>query len=305
MTNNLHTLQNDYWQVGILSETGASVAFGRVKHSTDWLDVMRPTPVEDYGNSSNSASFIMIPWSNRIRDARFQFEGQTHQLEINSPSEGLAIHGDVRQRAWEIAHSDKQRLNLTFDSRDYTGVNFPFAFSAQANYWLDDHDFYMELALKNEDSRPFPGGFGHHPYFVRPEGSMSVLVEIDCDKYYEMTAHMPDSAAVPVTDTVDFRNLRSLPDDALDELLTGRHSEITGRIIYPAWDTQIEMVSDPIYQHTILYCPAGQPFFALEPATNANDGFNLFDQGIAGHGVFVLQPGESQSGVIRLNYQKT
>ncbi len=305
MTNSLHTLQNEFWQVGILPETGASVAFGRVKHSTDWLDVMRPTPVEDYDNSSNSASFVMIPWSNRLRDARFQYDGQTHQLEINQSGEGLAIHGDVRQRVWKVARSDKKRLDLTFDSRDYADVNFPFAFSAKANYWLDEHNFYMELALKNEDAQPFPAGFGHHPYFVRPEGSMGVLVEIDCDKYYEMTAHMPDAAAVAVTDEVDFRNLRSLPETGFDELLTGRHTELTGRIIYPAWNTQIEMVSDPIYEHTILYCPKDQPFFALEPATNANDGFNLLAKGVEGHGVFVLQPGEEKSGVIRLDYQMT
>ena len=58
--------------------------------------------------------------------------------------------------------------------------------------------------------------------------------------------------------------------------------------------------ADTIYEHLIAYAPPEQPFFAVEPVTNANDGFNLFEQGIAGSGVFVLEPGEQQSGTIRL-----
>ena len=36
------TLQNNHWQVGILPETGASIAFGHIKHHNTWVDVMRP-----------------------------------------------------------------------------------------------------------------------------------------------------------------------------------------------------------------------------------------------------------------------
>ncbi|RMG83249.1 MAG: aldose epimerase, partial [Chloroflexi bacterium] len=38
------TLQNAHWQVGILPQTGASIAFGRVRYGGTWVDVMRPTP---------------------------------------------------------------------------------------------------------------------------------------------------------------------------------------------------------------------------------------------------------------------
>ena len=46
-------------------------------------------------------------------------------------------------------------------------------------------------------------------------------------------------------------------------------------------------------EHVILYSPNGEKFFALEPVTNANDGFNLFAQGDTSCGVVVLQPGET------------
>jgi aldose 1-epimerase len=64
----LHLLQNKDWQVGILPETGASIAFGRMRYSGAWVDVLRPTAEADYGNPSKTSSFLMLPWANRIRD---------------------------------------------------------------------------------------------------------------------------------------------------------------------------------------------------------------------------------------------
>jgi len=52
--------------------------------------------------------------------------------------------------------------------------------------------------------------------------------------------------------------------------------------------------------HVLVYTPPGEPSVAVEPMTNASDGFNLYAEGIPGHGVLVLQPGESRSGVVRL-----
>ena len=66
----VQVLENEYWQVGILPETGASIAFGRVRRDDTWVDVMRPTDLADYDNPSQCASFVLMPWSNRIRDLR-------------------------------------------------------------------------------------------------------------------------------------------------------------------------------------------------------------------------------------------
>lgn len=57
-----------------------------------------------------------------------------------------------------------------------------------------------------------------------------------------------------------------------------------------------------MFQHVLLFAPAGKPFFAVEPQSNANDGFNLHDQGIE-NGVFILQPGESKTGTIVLRIE--
>ena len=293
----LYTLENDYWQVGILPETGASVAFARVRQGGQWVDVMRPTDPADYDNPSQCASFVLIPWSNRIRDAKFRFQGQDYQLEVNN-SEGNASHGDTRRRPWQIEIAGQERINLSFNATAYTNVNFPFPFAATAEYWLDGEDFMMGLSLRNVGDKPMPGGFGHHPYFVLTGETM---LELPVTQQYTLEDAMPTGAARPIAEEFDFRKPRKISEaPPLNDLFRGRQGDKPVRIIYP--HGTITMVADPIFEHFIVYTPPGQPSFAVEPVTNANDGFNLYEKGISGTGVFVLAPGEEREGLIRLRY---
>ena len=293
----LKTLENGYWQAGILPDTGASIAYGRVRMGDQWIDVLRPTAPADYGNASLTASFIMLPWCNRIRDGVLRFDGQAYQLQT-APEDGTARHGDVRGRSWTADLSSPTAISLSFDSAAHEDVNFPFRFSARAEYTLDRSRFRWRLSLKNEDSQPFPAGFGYHPYFVRPADQPAPQVTIPCEAAFELTDYLADAPPVPVTPQFDFREPRPLDDSERNDLLTRRIDDLPARIAYPAYNLELRMSADPIFEHILLYAPKGKPFFAVEPMTNANDGFNLRERGIDGSGVFVLQPGEEVSGEV-------
>lgn len=302
---NLVALENDFWQVGILPETGASTAYGRVRSGEAWLDVMRPTDLADYGNSSKSSNFIMLPWCNRIKDGLLRFEGAEYALRTEK-DDGTARHGDVRKRAWTVESKSHQHVYLTFRAADYADVNFPFAFSARAEYALEGRDFVWRLTLKNEDSRPMPGGFGFHPYFVRPSdaGAQPELV-IPCDDQFNLVNYLAEAPPVPLTPRLDFRQARRLTDEELNDVLTGRAADAPAFMHYPAQRIGLLMRADPIYRHFLLFAPKGEAFFALEPMTNVNDGFNLRARGISESGVFVLQPGEAAVGEVRLEVVST
>jgi aldose 1-epimerase len=297
MEHNLCRLENDFWQAGILPGTGASIAFGRARHSGQWVDVLRPTAEQDYGNSSNCASFIMLPWCNRIRGGKLHFNGQEYALET-MPDDGTARHGDVRKRRWRVDEvTGTKRIRLSLNSATQEKVNWPFRFSAQVEYLVEGKEFVWRLSLKNEDERPMPAGFGHHPYFVRAPG---VQVEIPCSTRFDLVDFMAVAPPVPLTPRLDFRLLHALGDEELNDLLTGRRGTAPARIVYPALNVELDLYSDALFRHILLFAPKGQPFFAVEPMTNASDGFNLYEQGIAESGVFVLQPGETQTGTVRL-----
>mgnify|MGYP000497978534 CR=1 FL=1 len=293
----LQTLQNKHWQVGILPETGASTAFARIRYSGAWVDVMRPTDEADYDNPSNCSNFLMLPWANRIRDGIFRYQGESWQLA--TASDGNARHGDVRNRPWQIIEQNETQLKLNINSREFDDFNFPFAVSAIVDYRLEDEDFVWEVTLTNQDEQDFPAGFGFHPYFQRMSDTMPML-EVPCDKYFVLHDAMPDAAPVDILPELDFRDLRPIPDDVtFDHLLANRDISKPTRLVYEAWGTEIQMTVDDIFKHVILYsAPDGT--IAVEPQSNANDGFNLRENGIDDAGVFVVKAGESITAAIRL-----
>ena len=54
----------------------------------------------------DSASFLMVPYSNRIENGRFTFLKKEYQLDN---VEQQAIHGDVRRRPWNTEESSTDR----------------------------------------------------------------------------------------------------------------------------------------------------------------------------------------------------
>jgi aldose 1-epimerase len=292
------TLENDYWHAGILPETGASIAFGRIRHGDRRIDVLRPTPTAEYGNPSKTANFIMLPWVNRIRDGILRFAGRDYQLRTET-DDGTARHGDVRKRAWRVEESSPTSVRLSFDSSAYPDVNFPFTFRASVEYALEDHAFVWRLSLANSGDQPFPAGFGFHPYFVRRDG---VEVNIPCQQEFDLVDYLATDASKPITPRLDFRELRPLGEIELNDLLTGRIGGDPARIYYPNEGIEVQMYSDPVYRHILLFAPHGESFLAVEPMTMASDGFNLYERGITESGVFVVQSGETVTGEVRLEW---
>jgi len=259
----LHTLQNKHWQAGILPETGAGIAFGRVRYAGTWIDLLRPTDEADYSNSSKNSSFIMAPWANRIRDGKFTFGGMTYQLNTTK-DDGTARHGDVRKRPWQVLESDETSIQLRLRSIDFGDMNWPFAFTIEAVYTLEEEDFIWELALKNEDEREMPAGFGHHPYFVRTGENMPML-QFSVDQQYTLIDAMPEAAAGEIDPELDFRELRPVSDALqMDNLFRGEHANQPNVLHYEDWGITVEMTADDIFSHTILYSsPDGT--IAVEP----------------------------------------
>ncbi len=291
----VYRLENANWQTGIIPEYGGSVVFGRIRRSGIWLDVIRPTPAEQY---SKPSSFLMLPWANRIRDGLLRFEGASWQLQTTT-DDGTARHGDVRKRPWKVADATETRLQMTLDSAAFDDFNYPFALKATLTYELDGADFIWRVDLTSKDERPFPVGFGFHPYFQHMGDAMPLL-QVPCSHYFKLTDAMADAAPEPVPAALDFRQPRGVSQDMpLDDLLTHRDVKAPVRLIYQDWATEIQMTADPLFKHIILHkAPDGT--LAVEPQTNANDGFTLRENGIDGHGVFVVEPGQTVSGAVRL-----
>lgn len=175
----LLTLENEFWQIGILPQTGGSIAYGRIQHEGAWYDLFRPTHETDMTNASKCASFVLVPWSNRIRDGKLVFEDKVYQLPINH-KDGTAIHGIGRDNEWTVRKHEADRIELGFDTRKLRLHSFPFSFTAKLDFRLKGKCFTVNLEIKNVGKSAMPAGFGHHPYFQRTLTSPMMPSKSNC-----------------------------------------------------------------------------------------------------------------------------
>lgn len=296
-------LDGEDWQLGVLPETGASLAFGRILVDGRWRDLLRPTRQPDLTRPAGCASHVLIPFSNRVRDGVLRFGGRTWQLRRNSP-DGTAMHGTGYELAWEVADLSDTHVTCVLRSAAVIGANYPWSFEATVRYGIDGRRLTVDTSVTNTDDEPFPAGFGHHPYFQRGITAPAVgevEVSIPADLAYPLHRALPTGPPVPVPPALDFRRPRRLDGESVDACLTGLRPGEPVRMTWPRSGVSAELHADPVFTHTVFYVPRGRRYFSVEPVTNANDGFSLLADGVDGHGVFVLEPGQTRHGRIELD----
>lgn len=281
-------LNNGNLRLRLDPEIGGSIVDFSAKLEDRWIPIMRRSE-EPLSKSSNASSFVLIPYSNRLRDGRFSFGGKTYQLRN---AEKHAIHGDVRDRPLRVLEGSEDRVVLEFRSDEVSDLNFPFPFSAKMIYSLEGFELSCRIELVNVGTESMPAGCGFHPYFNRrlPGSTGEVELQIKVSGVYPGETPLPESPAIPIAPQQDFSTQRPL-DVVLDHCFVGWDRQAV--IEWPGSGVKARIQAEQGMEHVILFSPEGQKFFALEPVTNANNGFNLLAQGDRNCGVVVLKPGEA------------
>ncbi len=302
MGTELVTIESDRWQVEIAPRFGATIIAGRVRHKGEWVDVLRPTPPENIMVAPDTASYPLVPFSNRIRGGVLHWRGGSHNLRM-WPGQDNAMHGTGFEFPWEVVSADPDQVVLQFDSREYNGVNYPWDFVAQITYSVEEDALRCVTAVTNVDAAAFPVGMGHHPYFRRSlSDAGDAQLQLHCALEYPVEGMLVVGDAVPVGSRLDFQELRGLGTEFIDDCLTGRDGETLARIAYPDGIT-LRMDADDVYSHSVVYVPLGPPFFAVEPVTHANDSFNLTDAGKGELGTREIGPGEALTAEFSLHLE--
>jgi aldose 1-epimerase len=303
----LMTIQNNAWRLTISPEFGASPY--ALEHRIDgaWVPIMRPSHAGalEAGRSTNFSSYTLAPYSNRIRNHVFEFRGRQHRLRPNWP-DGQTIHGDVHGEAWQVSQPDSSTLNCEIDSGQISNLNFPFPYRVRCQYKLEGEKFITTLELTNTGGEVMPTGFGIHPYFQRriPGSSSDCTLEFDASGWYQASDPkdpIPDSAAGPIPTDKNFSQARAINNQFIDGVYNGFAGSAT--LAWPGSGYQMKLEADPIFSHFVVFtAPDGT--LALEPVTNATDGFNLHARGIQNVGVRELKPGETMTGSITLRLER-
>lgn len=244
----------------------------------------------DHGNVRAAACFPLVPFSGRIADARFAFQGDVYQLEPNFNHEPHAIHGQAWQHPWSVRHENDHWVELGIRHR-VPGT--PLDYEARETFTLDDDQLAIGLQLINCGEGPMPAGIGLHPYFVR---SPRATLQARLTHMWLNDERKIPRERVALPEHLDLSEPQGLDRLQLDNGFDGWDGH--AQIVWPETGHRITLEADPVFDRAVIYVPEGQDYFCFEPASNANNGFNML--GDEGHGgVRILGPGESLEGSVR------
>lgn len=224
-------------------------------------------------------SYPLLPWSNRVPDGTFTFEGRRMQVRVNW-SDGTAIHGLAAFVPWSVERRSDASCAL---AAHITGGSYEVR--GEQEFHLSPNSLDQTVRVTNCGRDRIPVGLGIHPWFH------AGAVRVPADRYWPGSP-LPDGAPVPVAEEEDLRVARVPPPmDRCYTALTDR--AVTVGELTLRW-------SGPI-RHVVVY--TGEPgWVCIEPVTMVNNGFRLAADGMRGTGVIALEPGEAAEVAYRFGW---
>ncbi|HSI02453.1 MAG TPA: aldose 1-epimerase [Reyranella sp.] len=267
---------------------GGSVA----RFTVDGVDVLWPMTAAAIasGKGNAAALYPLVPFSNRIRDGRLAFAGESFQLARNWPGVSHPMHGDGWAQAWDVERSDAVSADITYlHERAGEQGGWPFRYRARQSYRLGNDRLSIGIALENLEKRAVPAGIGLHPFFVRePDATLTCRAEA----VWRADAEVLPVERIAVPAAWDFTNGRRVDEVSLDNCFDGWDGR--ARISWPRRNLRLDLEAAAAFHHLVIYTPPGQPFFCVEPVSHANGqvGLSTLAPGatLAGEAVFRVSP---------------
>jgi len=285
------TLSNDLLEAEIAPERGARLC--RLRTRRDGVDLLVPLSTWDAPEHGwpKAGAYPLVPYSNRIRDARVVFRGVAYALAPHPLDHPNALHGHAQRRAWTVAHADSRCTELVLESDACD--DWPWPFEARIGFELAGHALAVSLCLHNPGTQAMPAGLGWHPFLATDPRS---IVHFGAARRWQIDA---DCLPTGQTSAIAARHALSPTDWAANDYVD-YVSEWNGATRIERDSGTLHMASDSPLTHLVAYAARGGPFVCLEPVSHVANGFNLAAGGIDGTGMQVLEPGASLTARVTL-----
>lgn len=238
---------------------------------------------------SHSGIPLLFPYPGRLRGSTLAYGGRTYELAGND-GRGNAIHGYVLNRPWKVVEQTASRVVAEFHAaeRDASILKqWPADFRLTVSYELAGAALCSTVTIDNPDDKPLPFGFGSHPYFRVPLGSVGsaddCTVMVPAKSYWELVDMLPGGRKLPAVGPRGVATGLRFADAQLDDVFSDLYFE-QGRgratIVDPANRRRLELRFDDRFTECVVYNPPHRQAICIEPYSCAPDQFTLADRGV-------------------------
>lgn len=186
---------------------------------------------------------IMCPFANRVADARYAFDGATHDLKPGAAGGDRHImHGFVRAADFDLVSVDADSAGAcvrlrTQSIRPDAWPGYPFALDLEVAFTLHPGGLDLEATMRNVGDTAAPCFFGWHPYLrLREDGIDKLELKLPARQAIavdDALIPLPGQAAFKSQDDcpgLDFREWQRIGERALDNGFADPVADADGRI---------------------------------------------------------------------------
>jgi len=229
--------------------------------------------------------FPLVPYSGRIGDGRFRFQGRDIVLPLNFLPEPHSIHGRGWQLPWTVTRAEESLAAIAYH---HPADDWPWGYRTSQEYVLEPKQLTLTMSLTTEGPGPMPAGIGPHPYFVRtPKASVTAGIS---KMWVDDGKTIPRQPVDPPA-THDLRKGVRVEDVAMDHCFGGWDRRAV--IEWPEWQARMTITADAPLEFLVVYTPAKRDFFCVEPVSHAPDAVNNVNAGRSDTGFRVIEQGET------------
>jgi aldose 1-epimerase len=246
-----------------------------------------------------SAGKVLAPWPNRIRDGRYSFGGDVHQLALTEPSRHNAIHGLVNWVRWQRVEGTESSITVEYDIVPQPGYRWPL--TLRTTWSVGPDGLTAEHSATNTGDEPCPFGLATHPYVQIPGTKIDdLLLRVPARSRLLVDARMlPIGAAKVAGGEYDFGQAATIGERVLDTAFGDLERDGDGRsaVTLTAADGRgVQVWADggfnwwQVFTGDTLAPARYRRAVAVEPMTCPPDAFR------SGRDVIVIAPGETWRG---------
>ncbi|MFI2205973.1 aldose 1-epimerase [Streptomyces sp. NPDC020192] len=278
-------------------------AAGRLKELTDGYRDERELLSQDGVRAG-----LMAPFTNRIADGRYRYDGHDHDLLPGHHGDRTIYHGFARETPFELVHAtttaDCARLLLrTTSIRPGRHPGYPFALDLEAEFTVTARELSIEIRATNVGDTTAPYAAGWHPYFTLSRPIDDLVLQIPAHTLIRTDASLiplsGDAALLALDDCpdLDFRVPKRLGDAVIDACyadLGGSGSRIETVLTDPATGEELRVWQYGGHMHVFTgdtLARDRRDSIALEPVETMTDAFNRPEHAAA----LALEPGRSRA----------
>lgn len=281
---------------GVVTATVTELAAGLRE-----LRVGGRTLVEPFGEdvvAPMGCGMVLVPWPNRVRDARWTLDGAPQQLDVTEAATGNASHGLLRNTGYRVETSSDSAVTLA--ATVFPQHGFPFRLDTTVRYEVVDDGLSVTHEIVNRSDRTAPVAVGAHPYLaLGGVPTEDLTLSIAADTWFETDEQRIPIAERSVDGTAnDLRGGALVDGLSLDVGLGGLRvtdGRMRHRLTAPD-GVFVELWADEVFRFVQVYTPSNFPkadgpgvAVAIEPMTAPADALN------SGTGLRWLEPEERWS----------